>query len=285
MIKPTITFRVHPAPMRIHNAILLVGLVLVSALLFDVVRAEADDGVKEAQKALESSGDFPWYDEETDSLAQPSLSGSRGSTVTHRDSDWERKEKAGSNRTANTNAASTFSTLATVFFWIVVIVLFAALVGFLIWAFMKQETSIHHDDVEDWLQDTRTDEQRIEDLPFEIKQPKSDLLAAALAARDRGDHRQAIIYLFSYMLIRLDRAHLIRLAKGKTNRQYLGELPAAESARLTGQSSVGLGPVVERTMVMFERVFFGDHDPQSTEFNECWNGLDDFHQLVEANQK
>ena len=61
-----------------------------------------------------------------------------------------------------------------------------------------------------------------------------------------GNYGEAIIYLFSYQLVRLDRSQLIRLAKGKTNRQYLGEL----------QSASPLKRMLAQSMSSFEDVFF-----------------------------
>ena len=61
------------------------------------------------------------------------------------------------------------------------------------------------------------------------------------------NYDEAIIFLFSYELVELDRRSLIRLAVGKTNRQYLRELGARTAlASLLGQ-----------TMVAFEDVYFG----------------------------
>ena len=57
------------------------------------------------------------------------------------------------------------------------------------------------------------------------KAPKDATVNRALARlyEKRGNFNQAIIYYYSYQLVTLDRRQVIRLAKGKTNRQYLRE--------------------------------------------------------------
>ena len=71
-----------------------------------------------------------------------------------------------------------------------------------------------------------------EALPFLAERPRGDLLGLARQHYEQGNYSEAIIYLFSYELVELDRGSRIQLAKGKTNRQYLRELKdAAPSAR------------------------------------------------------
>ena len=77
--------------------------------------------------------------------------------------------------------------------------------------------------------------------------------------------------LFSYLLVEMDQHQLIRLAKGKTNRQYLREIGRRRSLR-------GL---VERTMIAFEAVFFGHHGLDREGFEACWSQVAEFQRLVE----
>ncbi len=81
-----------------------------------------------------------------------------------------------------------------------------------------------------------------------------DLLAEARRHYQAGNYGAAIVYLFSFQLVQLDKRQIIRLAKGKTNRQYLREVgPRAALLRL-----------VEQTMVAFEDVFFGNRISAAT---------------------
>jgi hypothetical protein len=119
--------------------------------------------------------------------------------------------------------------------------------------------------------DDADERDRIESLPFVMARPRGDLLDEAQAAYEAGDYRRAVIYLFSYVLIHLDKHQQIRLARGKTNRQYLRELRPVPEIR----------GFVEQTMHAFEDVFFGDHALSRQEFEAVWRQLDHFHQRVE----
>jgi hypothetical protein len=77
-----------------------------------------------------------------------------------------------------------------------------------------------------------------------------------------------MIYLFSYKLLALDRHNLIRLARGKTNRQYVAELSQQPT----------LQELLRHSMVAFEDVFFGQHRLDPERFEGCWQSLDRFHQ-------
>ena len=68
------------------------------------------------------------------------------------------------------------------------------------------------------------DAARIESLPFPVAAGRLDLLAEARRHYQAGNYGAAIVYLFSFQLVQLDKRQIIRLAKGKTNRQYLREV-------------------------------------------------------------
>lgn len=248
--------------------LLVVGLMICSA----VDCAAANQAVlyasaADADDVAESLDLFPWYSEAEGGIRQVDEAQASEGRSTHRDSDWLRKPKSNSRQF---NGLSGWTSFFTVLFWVVIVVIILAIVGFLVWAFMRQETTMASDDIQDWLVDQRTDEQRIEALPFALTKPLSDLLQAAEQARNDGNYRLAIIYLFSHVLIQLDRAHLIRLAKGKTNRQYLAELSQLKEVRR----------LTLNFMLLFERVFFGRHAPSQKEADECWQWLVQFDQRL-----
>lgn len=110
----------------------------------------------------------------------------------------------------------------------------------------------------------------IESLPFMADRSRGDLLGEARRHYQQGNFSEAIIYLFSYQLVELDRFALIRLAKGKTNREYLRELGKSPPLR----------PPLELTMTAFEDVFFGRRDLDREGFEACWSQLPLFEQLV-----
>ena len=72
-------------------------------------------------------------------------------------------------------------------------------------------------------------------------------------------------------MIRLDQHQCIRLAKGKTNREYLREL----------SSRPELQGLLARTMFPFENVFFGGHPLDRQGFEDCWREAESFRRLVE----
>lgn len=110
----------------------------------------------------------------------------------------------------------------------------------------------------------------VESLPFMADRSRGDLLGEARRHYQQGNYSEAIIYLFSYQLVELDRFALIRLAKGKTNRQYLRELGKSPPLR----------PPLELTMTAFEDVFFGRRALDRAGFEACWSQLPLFEQLV-----
>ena len=82
----------------------------------------------------------------------------------------------------------------------------------------------------------------------------------------------ALVFLFSHVLVTLDQAKLVRLQKGKTNRQYLRELsPSRPLIKYYGD-----------VMVPFEQTFFGDYPITKDVFESCWQGLDDFQNEVDV---
>ena len=114
------------------------------------------------------------------------------------------------------------------------------------------------------------DADRIEALPFPVRRGRLDLLGEARRLYGQGDYRQAIVCLFSFQLVRLDRQQIIRLTKGKTNRQYLREVGPR----------MGLRRLVEQTMVVFEDVFFGNRELDRARFESCWSRLNEFELLA-----
>ncbi len=111
---------------------------------------------------------------------------------------------------------------------------------------------------------------RIEALPFQLDKKSGRLLEEAERLYREGNYSQAIIYLFSYQLVEMDKLQVIRLTRGKTNRQYLREL--RDRGRLRG--------LIESSMVAFEHVFFGKHSLPVTAFEPCWRQISEFERLI-----
>jgi hypothetical protein len=107
---------------------------------------------------------------------------------------------------------------------------------------------------------------KIQDLPFEIEQSLLGLLGQAERHRAAGDYSRAIAYLYSHVLVTLDEARCIRLAKGKTNRMYMRELKDREAIR----------GFANQLVTVFEFAFFGKHQLDALTFDSVWNQLATF---------
>jgi hypothetical protein len=75
--------------------------------------------------------------------------------------------------------------------------------------------------------------------------------------------------------VELDRHHVIRLAKGKTNRQYVRE---------TRQRPL-LRTILETTMVAFEDAFFGNKTLSREAFERSWNRVNEFRMELERQEQ
>lgn len=227
------------------------------------VNAQPDAGlgqnerfVDQGSRSLRSSG-FPWYDaskEELRHIEQP---------TSGRQPDWTGPRL---------NLGPLFSQIIQVAFIVILVAVICGIIYLLLRAFLRRE---RNSEASGELVKVITDEARIEELPFNIADPNRDLLEQARLHYQKGEFNQAIVYLYSYMLLHLDKNHIIRLSKGKTNRQYLVELKG-RPVLLT---------LLERTMVSFEDAFFGSHTLDRGAFEHCWTELDRFHTTVsEASQ-
>ncbi len=165
-----------------------------------------------------------------------------------------------------------FLTLLQWLAWALIAVIICVLVWLLIRAYLDRETSKAAAHAVRSTAPTVAD--RVEALPFALHRSEGDLLGAARKHFEAGNYSEAIIYLFSHELVELDRAQCIRLAKGKTNRQYLRELG----------SRADLHGLLAETMERFELVFFGAHPLEQSDFEACWRRLSQFQQLLSGSK-
>ncbi|RMF96841.1 MAG: DUF4129 domain-containing protein [Planctomycetota bacterium] len=134
-----------------------------------------------------------------------------------------------------------------------------------------------------WLRDREADTGRpspakaprrrhLEDLPEHIDTTIDDWEAAIREAVARGDYRRAVVLLFGYELIELDKHDRIRLERGKTNRQYLRELRGMSYLR----------KFYEDTMMLFEEVYYGNRDADPERFRRYYEQLPQFLEAAAA---
>jgi len=111
---------------------------------------------------------------------------------------------------------------------------------------------------------------RVVSLPFALRPGSEDLLGEARRLYAEQKYSEAVVYLFSHELVELDRGRLIRLALGKTNRQYLRELAGRADLR----------ELLATTVDRFERAFFGRERLDRAALDACWNEIPRFTALV-----
>lgn len=242
-------------------------LLLLAALLafFSVglnggeVRADdipPENAVEAGRDALSGETRYPWYDRENDSV--------RRITVAPPKKPEPQKTKQSNPTLTGTTTGPNF--LGTILQGIGLALLIALLVAIGVMiarAALNREAS---GETGGHVVETSHDVDRVENLPFQVKRPTSDLLSEARRLYEAGQFSEAIIYLFSHQLVELDKHHFIRLTKGKTNRQYLRELRQRPALR----------GMLETTMIAFEDVFFGHHALDRERYEICWRSLESF---------
>ena len=154
--------------------------------------------------------------------------------------------------------------------WIVAsVVLIAALA----WLIKNQEVMmllLRRNRNQNGFEDVAAQQAKYSDLPVELEKGLVGLKAQAALLRAQGDYSRAIIYLFSYLLVELDSAQCIALARGKTNYRYLRELsqqPLLESR-------------LRRVISLFEETYFGGKPVQPAQFETVWEDLPAFESAI-----
>ena len=236
-------------PPRLSLWIGLLALVCVGRATAPAWGAHFDDpraAVEGGRKALDHWVDYPWYDDANDRIARIEI----------------RPEKDYQTPSFNW---SFLADMIRGLGWLLLAVIIFIILWFVIRAFLERERRSVRGAAADEA-DRLIDAARVEALPFPVDRPLDGLLAEARRLYAAGNYEQAIIYLYSYELVELDKHHVIRLERGKTNRQYLRET----------RKKSGPAGLLETTMVAFEDVFFGKHALGRERFEICWGGVESF---------
>jgi hypothetical protein len=212
--------------------------------------ADSDQAVQSGRKALDSWYGYPWYDPKADDLRPVEIAPKE---------ERETYDPA-------VPRASFLGPVLQMAGWTVIGLGLAAVLYFLVRAFVFRPRE--QAEAETAAADGQSP--RIDALPVPVASGRLDLLAEARRQYEQGNYRQAIICLFSFQLLQLDKRQIIHLAKGKTNRQYLREVGPRQ----------GLRWLVEQTMVAFEDVFFGNHALDRGRFEACWSRVGEFERLT-----
>jgi hypothetical protein len=250
----------------------------------------ADDSWRDS---FDSMGSLPWYDADNDRV-DPVAVEPRIDDSTNRDSRWLPKPAkapavAPANPQTNPNNATrrthgpwqafwtVIRDLSSYLGWGLLAIVVAVTVGLIVYMFSKMEdaargvASPREDDPEM----DEADATRLENLPIQVERPRGDLLGEADRLNGLGRYAEAIVYLFGHRLIQLDRAHAIRLARGKTNRQYLAEL----------RSRPDLARLMRETVQTFEQSYFGRYEITQTQFDITRRAQAEFDRLLAVNRE
>ena len=248
---------------------------------------DSEAAVKSGRDALQRTQHYPWYDPDSDSLKPAGFNRQPPPQTNSNNPQQPQQPKnlppnklstkppqssggsSSSSAAASTGFASTFM---QGLMWLVLALVLCGLVYMLIQAYLNRENQSATESTELADKDTRTEAERVDALPFAVRRTKAGLLEEARRNYEAGNYREAIIYFYSHILVELDRAQIIRLERGKTNREYLREVTPRRSAR----------DVLEPTMLRFEDVFFGDHPLPREQFEVCWQQLPRLEQLLQT---
>lgn len=250
----------------------LTGILLLALMSCASPALAGSDPVESVSKSL-SAERLPWYDPQTDELKPANARMDRAEDF-NRQSKWDKKLLDPNLEVPEMPAwkwpsiGEIFSGLLQGLVYAAIAVLVVFLVYLMIRYFLRRD-SLATSSVGELEEPADTAaEHALENLPFPMQRPLTDLLSAANACYERGEFGQAIVFYFSYQLVELDRHQRIRLTRGKTNRQYLREL----------REQPELSAVLSRTMVAFESYFFGHHPLDRSTFEECWRDRIPFQQ-------
>ncbi len=112
---------------------------------------------------------------------------------------------------------------------------------------------------------------RFEGLPAGLEPESDDPWSDAMRRRARGDYAGAIICLFAHQLLTLDRLRMLRLAPGRTGRQLVRAIDDRQ-----------IREWVERTLRLFEAVYYGHRVPSAKTFESVWVQAEAFERRVAA---
>lgn len=230
--------------------------------------------VQEFDRALEAS-EFPWYDSETGQV-KPGAAPTRPNSRVSDRGDLTKAKKIVVTPKAPPVAAvpgpvGGNAGLGTILGnWIVYIiagVLVAILVAALIYGFLQRESE---DAGEGEVNSRRKIRDHVRHLPFEVEEQDGDFETFADRAFANGNYSQAVIYLFADVLVGLNEGHLVRLQRGKTNRQYLNEIHDRKE----------IAAYYRTVMTAFEDAFFGKHTISKARAELCFAGREQFNQSI-----
>ena len=209
---------------------ILAGL-LLGASAMAASGAVTDDPLRARLKALAP----PWYDAERDT--------------------WQKVESAAPKPPpalpeARVPGASPFVTFIA---WLVAALLLTAL-AWLIWQLLPKEPGLALPEPH---KPASVRDAHATLLELDVGEPGDPELALA-AAKQAEQWSRAVVWLYAILLVRLDRAGVVRVRRGATNRRYRLEVADwTASGEALQQAAPELLPTVDAVISAFERAYFG----------------------------
>lgn len=259
--------------LRVSVVLLFVTALFISQSFAAAKSIADEEAVEVGKQALSRVARFPWYDRAKDAARPLSVLPRDDADSENRGSKWTNTAPVTGGKTPTLNRWSYFGpVLQTV--GLSALLLLLGLIAFMVArAFLHEELS--ESSAARKIVEAKRDADRVQALPLKVPVPAGDFLQEARRLYEAGRFSEAIIYLFSHQLLELDKHHCIRLAKGKTNRQYLRELRLQPT----------LAAILETTVVAFEEAFFGHKSLPRESFEKCWGSLDEFDQQLQHREQ
>ena len=227
------------------------------------------------------SSKIPWYDAQAEKMKSPKPPKQAASSVADRNRIPAKKVKKNGQQIIKTKPAaaapgapatggSTFGTVGTTLIYIAAGFVIALLIGLLVYGFLKLESGGSDLPSED-AKKKRKMKDHIKHLPFELEEHEGDFETFAEKAFREGNYSKSVIYLFADLLVAMNEAGVVRLQRGKTNRQYLNEIWDYKDVR----------PYYRSVMTAFEDAFFGQHQISKERAAKCFADRPAFDAAVE----
>jgi hypothetical protein len=226
--------------------LLLLPFVLLLPLAGERMAAQAaEPTVDDAQQALKHRA-FPWYDSANDSLRPLRPPAAKKSEDPSNLSD--KLPQVGGNE---------FAPLLRLLMWGGLVALLVGIIVLVIPSMRDLEPML---DPSQEPVSASIDLETLEALP-EPTRGVRDLLAEASRLAAASSFESAMTFFYSWQLVQLNQRQIIEVQKGKTNRQYTGEVR---------ESQPELTSLFRRSTRLFEDAFFGNLPIPREAFLQVW---------------
>lgn len=247
---------------------LLGGVILTWSFvaMLGTAKAQQTDPVEMGAEALKG-GKFPWYESDSNTAQPVESPNTKSAASANRRLVRAKKVQPVATPTSWSGWFQQLFDGLSYTAYILLTLVAAVLVSLLIWGYIRFRPSEMSKTDRQKLEETEAMSDRIQELPFTVSRQLNDHFEdRARAAADTGNYAEAVMLLFSFILLSLDRKGLIRLRRGTTNRQYLNEIRHHDR----------LPEFYNQVMVPFEKSFFGGHRIDQETFEKCWQNVESF---------